>query len=393
MNTNLATIVGGPCLLLFDGSVFRSKADVKLDPTLDTFAIENDLYGEVDVRAGDQPLKVTFTPEGRFADLAVLYPYLAVALGSLVTPVHTCGAVDATGNTIAVAATTLPAGTPVSFGISGVGAMPTGLTAATLYYLSANAGGLRTIHLTAAAAIAGTGAIDITAIGSGTLRFVIQKALVILGADGTRVTLHNAAVTKMPTINAKSKETLWGDVEFEAFPKNGVDRTTANSVMTVDTAAFSDTGFDPADIITQPYKLTWGAAPWDEIYTKAGFVITPTLDLAAVEDDASGILTRRVTKVGFTATAQPSGIDFASLLAKLNLQGAGAIRGRSLAADNLDIEGTDVFLRLNKAALLGGPTQWKTDLDRVGELTWQATRSFTASVADPLFYIGAAAPV
>ncbi len=376
----------------YDGSVFRSKADVKLDPTLDTFAIENDLYGPVDLRAGDQPLKVSFTPEGRFTDLAVLFPYLAVSLGSLITPVYTCGAIVHGDNTIAIAETTLPAGTSVSFGISGVGTMPTGLTAGTLYYLSANASGLRTVHTTSAHAIAGTSPIDITSNGTGTLRYVVQKALVILGADGTRITLHNVALTKMPSINAKSKETLWGDVEFEAFPKNGVDRTTANSVMTVDTAAFSDTGFDPAEIITQPYALTWGAAPWAAIYTKSGITIEPSLNLAAVEDDASGIISRRITSLGFTAKAQPMGIDFASLLTKLNLQGAGAVRGRSLAGDDLDISGTDVFMRLNKAALVGGPAQWKTDLDRVGELTWQATRSFTAGVADPLFFIGDEAP-
>lgn len=391
MSTNLATIIGGPCLISYDGATFRSKGDVKLDPTFDTFAIENDLYGPVDVRVGDQPLKVTFTPEGRFADLSVLFPYLTAALGSLITPVYTCGAVDATGNTVAVAATTLAAGTPVSFGTTGT--MPTGLTAATLYYLSANAAGLRTIHLTAAAAIAGTGAIDITAIGDGTLRFVVQKALVILANDGTRLTLHNVALTKMPSIAARRKETLWGEVEFEAFVKNGVARTTANSVLTEDTATFEDTGFDPADIITQPYSLTWGAAPWAGIYTKNGFSIEPTLNLAAVEDDASGILTRRLVSVGFTAKAQPMGIDFAALRAKLNLDGASAILGRSLAGDNLNIEGTDVYMRLYAAALVGGPAQWKTDLERTGELTWQATRTFTGGAANPLFYIGAAAPV
>lgn len=390
MSTNLATIIGGPCLLSYDGAIFRSKGDVKLDPTFDTFAIENDLYGPVDLRVGDQPLKITFTPEGRFADLSVLFPYLTAPLGSLITPVYTCGAVVAAANTIAVAATTLPAGTPVSFGTTGT--MPGGVTAATLYYLSADAAGLRTLHTNATDAGTASNPVDITTAGAGTLRFVVQKALVILGNDGTRVTLHNVALTKMPTIAARRKETLWGEVEFEAFVKNGVARTTANSVLTEDTAAFSDTGFDPADIITQPYALTWGDAPWAGIYTKNGFSIEPTLNLAAVEDDASGILTRRLVSIAITAKAQPMGIDFAALRAKLNLDGAGAVLGRSLAGDDLDIVGTDVYMRLYAAALVGGPAQWKTDLERTGELTWQATRTFTGGAANPLFYIGDAAP-
>lgn len=391
MSTNLARIIGGPCLISYDGSVFRSKADVKLDPTIDAFAIANDLYGEVDTRAGNQPMKVSFTPEGRFADLAVLYPYLAVALGTLITPVFRCGAVVAADDTIAVSNTDLPAGTPISFGTTGT--MPAGIASPDLYYLGADVAGLRKVHNSAAAAIAGTGARDLTTAGTGTLSFVVQKALVILGVDGTRITLHNAAVTKMPTINGKSQESLWGDVEFECFAKNGVDRTTANSVLTEDTAAFTDAGFDPADIITQPYSLTWGGAPWAGIYTKSGITIEPSLDLAAVEDDASGILTRRISKIGFTAKAQPQGIDFAALRAALNIDGAGAIRGRSLAGSDLNIEGTGVYMRLYAAALIGGPTQWKTDLDRVGELTWQATRTFTDGAANPLFFIGAAAPV
>lgn len=391
MPTNIATIIGGPCLISYDGSTFRSKGDVRLDPTLDSFAIENDLYGEVDRRVGNQPLKVTFTPEGRFADLAVLFPYLSAALGSLITPVYTAGAVVAAADTIAMALTTLAAGTPVSFGTTGT--MPTGLTAATLYYLSANSAGVRTIHATAANAIAGTSPIDLTATGSGTLRFVIQKALVIVGADGSRITLHNCAVTKMPSVKAAAQETLWGEVEFEAFPKNGVARTTANSVLTEDTTTFADSGFTPTDIITQPYTLTWGSAPWSAIYTKNGISIDTSLDLAVVEDDANGVLTRRISRLGFSAKAQPSGIDFAALRAALNIDGSGATRGRSLAGSDLNIQGTGVYMRLYAAALVGGLAQFKTDLDRVGELTWQATRTFTGGVANPLFYVGASAPV
>lgn len=379
-------------MISYKGSTFRSKGDVKLDLSLDTFDITTDLYQAVDKRVSGQPMKVTFTPEGRFADLAVLYPYLAAtAIGSLITPRHECGTVAIAGNTIAVAATTLAAGTPVSFGTTGT--MPTGLTAATIYYLSANAAGLRTIHLTSAAAIAGTGAIDITATGSGTLAFVEQWPLVIQGVDGSTVTLHNSAVTKMPTITAKSTETLWGEVEFEAFPKNGVPWSTADSIYSLGTNAFADSGFDPADIITQPYAGTWGAAPWAGFYTKQGWAIEPSMSLEAVEDDASGVLTRRIGSLGFTAKAQPMGLGLSDLLTKLTLQGSGATRGRSLAGDNLNIEGTDVYLRLYAAALTGGPAQWGSKTDRIGELTWSANRTFTGGAANPLFYIGAAAPV
>lgn len=391
MPTNLATIIGGPCLIQFDGSTFRSKDDVTLSLALDTFDIVTDLYGAVDKRVSGQPLTLSFTPEGRFADLSVLFPYVSAAIGSLITPRHVCGAVDATANTVAVSATTLAAGTPISFGTTGV--MPTGLSAATLYYLSANAAGLRTIHLSAAAAIAGTAPVDITVIGSGTLAFVLQKTLVILGNDGTRYTFHNAAVTKMPAIKFSALETLWGAVEFESFPKNGIAWATAASLYTIDTATFADTGFDPADILTQPHTITWGAAPWALLYTKAGISVENTLGLEPIDDDASGIISRRIASLGFTAKAQPMGPSLADVMTALTLQGAGATRGRSLAGSDFVIEGAGVYCLLNAAALSGGPGLFSSKNDRVGELTWQATRSFTSGVADDLFYIGAAAPV
>lgn len=391
MSTNLAQLIGGPCLIQYAGSTFRSKADVKLELTLETYDIVTDLYGLVDKRVSGQPVKISFIPEGRFADLAVLFPYLSAPLGSLITPVYTVGAVDTAGDTIGVAQTALAAGTPVSFGTTGT--MIGGLTAATLYYLGADAAGVRHVHLTAAAAIAGTGAIDLTTAGTGTIKFVVQQALVIIGNDGQRVTFYNAAVTKMPTINGASLKTLWdGGVEFEAFPKNGVPWSTANSFFTIDTAAFADAGFNDSDLITQPYQGSWGNAPWDTFYTKAGFVISNTLSLEPVEDDASGVLTRRISSLSFTAKAQPLGPDLPALVAALTLQGAGAVRGRSLAGANLNISATGVYMRLYAAALVGGPAQWATKLDRIGELTWQATRTFTGGAPNPLFYIGSVAP-
>lgn len=390
MSTNLATIIGGPCLVQYKGSTFRSKGDVKLSLELESFDVIVDLYQAVDKRVSGQPVKVAFTPEGRFEDLAVLFPYLAAALGSLITPVHVCGAVVAAANTIAVASTALAVGTPVSFGTTGT--MPAGLTAATLYYLSANAGGVRTIHTSAADAATAANPVDITNAGTGTLSFVEQWALVIIGNDGTRLTLHNAAVTKMPTITARSTETLWGEVEIEGFAKNGVAWSTAASIYTLDTATFADSGFDPADILTQPHAGTWGAAPWSGFYTKNGWQIEPSLSLEAVEDDASGVITRRIAGLGFTAKGEPMGIGLADLMTKLTLQGAGAVRGRSLAVADLNIQGDGVYMRLYAAALMGGPAQWGTKLNRIGELTWAATRTFTAGVPNPLFHIGAAAP-
>lgn len=390
MSTNVAQIIGGPCLISYDGQFFRSKADVKLDTTLETFQIATDLWGNIAPRVNDQPIKLSFAPEGRFASLAVLFPYLLADMGSFITPRHECGAVVSADDTIEVFATDLPAGTPISFGTTGV--MPAGLTAATLYYLSADVSGLRTIHTSAAAAIAGTGAVNITDDGSGDLAFVIQKVLVIVGKDRKRYTFHNSAITKMPEINFASTSTLWGDCEFCCLPKNGVPWSTANSIYTIDTFAFSDTGFNPADIITQPYSFTWGSGVWANVFTKAGIKVSNTMGLTDTTDDASGRVTYRLDSLGFTATAQPMGPSLSDVLTSLKLQGAGAVRGRSLTGADFNIEATGVYARLYAASPLGGPAQWSSKNDRLGDMTWQATRTWTDGEANPLFYIGSAAP-
>ena len=46
--------------------------------------------------------------------------------------------------------------------------------------------------------------------------------------------------------------------------------------------------------------------------------------------------------------------------------------------------------RLYAAALTGGPAQWATASDRIGDLTWQATRLGGSS--SPLFLLANAAP-
>lgn len=388
MPTNVALIVGGPCKVTYKSATFRAKAGVKLEFAIESFDVPTDLYGLVDKRVKDQPVKVSFVPEGRWEDLPVLFPYATAELGSLITPVHLCGTIDPAANTIAVTDTALLAGAPVSFGAETT--MPAGLTAITTYYLSANAAGLRTVHATQAAAIAGTGAIDITSAGTGDISFVEQWPLIIHGRDGKRITLHNAAITKMPGLSLKSTETMYRDCEFECFPKNGVAWETENSIFTIDSAAFSDTTFDRSKILTQACTLTWGDAPWSGLSTKEGISIDFGLGLEAVEDDASGIVTRRITSLTATAKAEPTGRSLAQLAAALQIQGTGATRGRSLSGDDLDFAGTGVFVRLYTAALLGGIANWETKSNRVGELTWQATRQ--GGTATPLFYLGTAAP-
>jgi len=187
-------------------------------------------------------------------------------------------------------------------------------------------------------------------------------------------------------------QTLLGEVAFECFPKVNTSWVTANSFYTEAAAALTDTSFDPAAIITQPYTVAWGSSPWDALATKNGVQVSFALALEAVETDTDGLLTRRLAGLEVTAKAQPIGITVAQLLSKLTIQDTGAVRGRSLSGSNLNISATGVYIRLYGAALLGGPQQFSSRLDRIGELEWRATRTFSTGTPNDLFYVGTAAP-
>jgi hypothetical protein len=391
MAVNVTQILGGPALVKYRGQTFYSQGDIILDSSLETFAIEVDRFREVDERTKDRMLKVRFTPAGVFtsAQDAILHPYGASLLGSLITPIYTASAVTAAADTITIAAHGIVVGTGVRLGTTGT--LPAGLGAATTYFVSAPDANTIKLHLTEAHALAGTNAVDITDAGTGTLRLIQNTPLVIHTFAGRVVTLHNAAVTKMPGLRLSTTRTAIEEVEFEAFPLNNTDWDTANAVWTIADAANTDTSFDPAAIVTEPWTAQWegeGGA-WEAMAPKGPISVDFDLQLEAIETDAMGILSRRLAGVSASAKFAPQNVSESELMAKLLLQGAGAFRGRSLRGGDLLITGaqSDRRVVIYGAALKGGPQQFSSKQDRMGELEWKATRTFSAGVPDPLFLL------
>src|SRR5690606_17102115 len=99
-------------------------------------------------------------------------------------------------------------------------------------------------------------------------------------------------------------------------------------------------------IITQPYTGTWGASPWDNFETEAGF--TMTFNMATSNDQADSIGTGMISlsSLAVQVAGQPIGITETQLATAMKIQGAGAVRGGALSGTDLDIAGTGVFARL-----------------------------------------------
>lgn len=229
----------------------------------------------------------------------------------------------------------------------------------------------------------------------GSSVFGADKALTIWTTDGKKRVYKAAAVTRMPNLTLAATQTLLGEIQFTCLHAEASDWDDANSLYTDSAEAYpGDAAFNAAQIITQPYTLTWGGdAPWSSFTTKEGVTVEFNLQISPETNDHKGLFDYTFQSLQVTARLQPEGVTPADVLALLKHQGAGAVRGRSTAtANKLKIAGTGVFVSLSGAAPILGNEAYGPMARRVGQMEWRATRTFAAGVADPLFYVGTVDP-
>ncbi len=385
-------IIGGPALITYRGATLRSKGDITLETLLSTFAINTSILGQVDERVNEHPVSIRFTPDGEWSNLGVLYPYVNMPFGTLITPQLTLGSI--VGNAANTPNVYLSAmnGDAVYVDAYG-GTITTGLATGTLYYIHLASSDAVTFHTNRADALTGANPIAISA-GTGITRAVVNNPLTIQTVAGQLITFLNTAIVQMPGIVGSTIQTITEEVGFEAFLVNGKDWSDANSLFTNVANPWPGDSFTPANILTQPIAASWGnAAPWSSFNTKTGWRIGFALTLDPLEVDAVGIISRRLSNLVVTARATPVGTTEQDVFDAIKLQGTNAGRGRSLGTygANLDLSGTGFFVRIYNAAVRGGGQMFSSKLDRTGELTWVATRTFSAGQPNPLFYVGSSA--
>lgn len=212
-----------------------------------------------------------------------------------------------------------------------------------------------------------------------------DRALVIHGRDGVKLTLHNAALTQMPVIRLGVDKTIVGPVKFTCLLAKSTDPTNAAAYYTSASEAYpGDSGFDVADIITEAVGCAWGAsAPWSAFVTEAGWDISFALRLSEQAVDGFGTVDITLQGLDVSAKAAPVGPTVAQVLTALKTNQA---FGTSLSGDDLALTGTTTVLIAN-AALIDAECRYGSQAKRVGVCEWIATRSFTTGTPDPLFSI------
>jgi hypothetical protein len=400
MSFNIARQVRGPAFILYRGAQFFSKGAISAPFDPETFKIAAESYGDdVDERISNLNLRVTFTPVGEFEQLTVLYPHRTRALGAPLHDIIKLGTLDTALDRWTATAHGLTTSDSVRFARVGTGsAYPTlsagSILETTTYYVRAVDANTLKFYTTAADAAADTNALNFTAGYTGTIKIIAFYPLTIIPFDGSEpFRYENAIVTKMPSIAASAVETLFGEVEFEAYPIPNANWSDANSIYTSSgITPVTASAFDPTAIYTLPYTGVWGATfPWSNIGSMNGWRFEFPMSLEPLTEDSVGIISRQLASLTATVTATPKGITHGDLLTKLAIQGGTAARGQTLisAADDLDVTGgTSVYIRLYNAALRRGQVGYTSKADLIGECVWQSKRQFVAGVADPVFFVG-----
>lgn len=388
--------IPGPAFIKTRNAVIYTKGNVVVADTLTTFAIESAQVGKIEEREDLRSVTIKFTPAGKLSGMhSVLWPYGSVKPGNLVHGVARVASID-TGTEIITfdSLARFRDGAPVRFTTRGTA--PTGLTHGTQYFLHKLSSTTGTLHTTEANALAASSAVNISSAGTGEHAICEEEYLIVWGFDGNKYTFHNTALVGMPDFIAAANATGIGEVTFEAFRAFNTAATNVASIYTAAVSSPSDTSFDPADIITELYDVSWGSsAPWSAMQLKEGARVAFSLDLAEVVD-VTGLITRKITALDATVTARPLNVTRSDLLAKLVMQSTGAGRGRRLAqSDALNIASTTAssfYFRLYAAILKAGPINHDRMEEPVGDLTWSGGINYATGVAQPLFAVGTVAP-
>jgi hypothetical protein len=397
MPTNLATLLsGGPAKVTFGGATMLTKNGINADPSLDLFDIEVDTYGVVAQGVSNANIVLPFTPAGVWGDTGSLFRCLRQKVGDFIVPVMPIATVDPVTDQIEVLGHVFESGDSVYIAlIIAGGTIPPGLDAATLYYAHKVDADNVTLHGTRADSLTGDNPVDITGAGAGDLALVQEQPLVVHTKRGKRITFHNVGLVEPPTLDPGATRTVFGEARFEVFRRHGKSWADANSLFTIENAAYVDEAFDPVNLAPKVFAASWGAtAPWTNMSTELGFRFATGIALTEKGNDEEGILNRQIDRIEPAVRFVPVGIMEEHIWAALRLQGAGTGRGQltSSGAQVLNLSATGAYIRLYAAQLREGPTRFNRKDYRAGELEFAATQSFTGGVPNPLAFVGNAAP-
>jgi hypothetical protein len=217
-----------------------------------------------------------------------------------------------------------------------------------------------------------------------------DSPLVLIAANGVRLTFAAVAITQMPDLTLGASGAVAGTVTFLALGARSLGVTAADRLVTIDSAAMPAwPGGSPG--LSDDYIMTWGAAPWAGLRSRDGVRVRFALTTAPVLSDANALLDMTLAELTVEVRfvpESPDGPAEADVVAALQLQGVAPGRLLSSGGQPLTVAGDALSVTLPEAQLVGAELDFAGTRSRLGELVFAAGRAFLAA-AEPLAEVDA----
>jgi len=207
--------------------------------------------------------------------------------------------------------------------------------------------------------------------------------LVLVAANGVRLTFAAAAITQMPDLELSSRGTVAGAVTFLALGARSLPITAANRLVAIDTADFPALPTTPPQL-ADDFEITWGSAPWLSLRARDGIKIHFAMKTSPVVSDANAQLDLTLDTLAVEARftpASPDGPAESDLFEALGLEGGLPGRLLSAEAQTLQVAGEHLWVELPLAQMSRGALVFDAVHGRVGELVFTAGRALLAAEA------------
>jgi hypothetical protein len=210
--------------------------------------------------------------------------------------------------------------------------------------------------------------------------------------SGKLWTFPRAAITGSPSLSlSPSKSLFGGGFEVTGIRKDNTPWATAGSLYTVTSVPFTDWSFfSAAAILKVAAAAAWGAlaSPWDGIVTMDGWDVANKLNLKFIQDAAIGTIQAVYMGETMVAKCRPLNVLGTDIITAHPIQGGTTRRGAPVAsASDLVLTGAggSPVVTLKSACLRQPGYKFGNDEVRIGELGFEAQRTYTTGQPQPLY--------
>lgn len=218
------------------------------------------------------------------------------------------------------------------------------------------------------------------------------------------LTLDQCGATSLPTLRLGASKTLYGGLTLTALETAGA---TTGVIGAVASHINPVEGFDPSQVMTEPWTGTWtnaalgtGNSFLTDIETEDGWEINCEIATEPSRADSVGITDLIQTDFKITASCTPVGLTEAQILEVVQRSTSGmgmkpgdSFHGRTalgvLERRNLVLTNrTGHTITINDCGVRAGVLRYGAKANRTGALSFVGLRKFTTGVMQPMIVFG-----